>query len=592
MTHLNYTIILITWQSWLFSAAVLVVCAVAAFMFCKINSKKFIHENNMLQQRIVEYKELLEYAKQNEQKAKEDVEVANRSKGFLLAKLSHEIRTPMNGVIGMASLLSETELSDEQKEYTDTIIKSSEKLMTSINDMLVADVITYTESGTARTQLEEKDYNLRNAIEDVLESFAGKAAQNEVELIYLMDNGVPEMLIGNEVRLKQILMNLVENALRFTMNGEIFISVQMLRLLEGNQVDLAFEVRDTGTGMPAKEIELLSKDISDINTSNEGNALSLIISKKLVTLMGGKLEIENKQGPASGTIIKFKQRVRTSLQPHRAPVKFNTAAKNKNILLVDDNYTSQTILKQQLEQWNLSPSVASSAKEAIDILNSNNHIDILITDMEMPRMNGIALAEAVKKINPKISIMLLNTTFDEQYKNHAGLFKSVLTKPVKHHLMYKNLARELTTIDVTEEIQSSSKPRLLSDTAEQFPLSILVAEDNKTNQDVALKVLKKLGYEAALAENGEEALEMVSEGQYDIIFMDVQMPVKDGLEATRMIRLCLNTQPVIIAMTANAIDGDRQKCLNAGMDDYMSKPFKIEELTRMIEKWARQIKVK
>ncbi len=591
MNILNGTFIIITWQAWLFSIAVIIVCAVVAFVVNKVRAKKFAHENNILQQRFVECKELLDYSKQNEQKAKEDVEVSNRSKGFLLAKLSHEIRTPMNGVIGMASLLSETELNNEQREYIETIIKSSEKLMTSINDMLVTDVISFTESGAARIQLEDKDYNLRNTVEDVLESFAGKAAQNDVELIYLMDNGVPEMLVGNEVRLRQILMNLVENALRFIMSGEIFISVQMLRLLEGNQIDLAFEVRDTGAGMPANEIELLSKDINDINTTNEGNALSLIIAKKLIALMGGRLEVESKEGSSSGTVIKFKKRARTSLQPHRALSKFNNAIKNKNILLVDDNHTSQNILKQQLEQWNLSPVIASSAKEAIDIVNRDNHFDLLITDMEMPRMNGISLAESIKKINPKIAIILLNTTFEEQYKNHPGLFKSVLTKPVKHHLLYKNLARELTAVDVTEESQSS-KLKVLSDVGKQFPLNILVAEDNKTNQDVALKVLKKLGYDAALAQNGEEALEMVSEGQYDIIFMDVQMPVKDGLEATRMIRLCLSTQPVIIAMTANAIEGDRQKCLNAGMDDYMSKPFKIEELTRMIEKWARQIKVK
>ena len=594
MSYLNCSAIYldaIVLQTWLVSIVVLVVCATGAFIFSKMKAKKFIHENNILQQRIVEYKELLDYSKQNEQKAKDDVDVSNRSKGFLLAKLSHEIRTPMNGVIGMASLLSETELNDEQREFTDTITKSSEKLMTSINDMLVTDIINYTESGTARTQLEEKDYGLRNTIEGVLESFAGKAAQNEVELIYFIDNAVPEMLVGNEVRLRQILMNLVENALRFTIKGEIFITVSMLRLLEGNQLDLEFEVRDTGSGMPADEIELLSKDITDINTANEGHALALIISKKLAGLMGGKLEVETKNGTNSGTVIRFKKRTRKSLQPHRSTAQFNSIAKNKNILLVDDNYTSQTILKQQLEQWNLLPSVASSAKEAIEIINSDNHFDMVITDMEMPHMNGIQLAEAIKKINPKISLMLLNNFFDEEYKNHPGLFKSVLTKPVIHHLLYKNLSRELSTVVITEESQSS-KPKALSDVGKQFPLKILLAEDNKTNQDVALKILKKLGYEAALAQNGEEALDMVSEGQYDIIFMDVQMPVKDGLEATRMIRLCLNTQPVIIAMTANAIEGDRQKCLNAGMDDYMSKPFKIEELTRMIEKWASQTKVK
>lgn len=594
MTNLNYAITnldVIIWQTWLFSIATGIVAAAITFLVYKKRTNMFMHQNNAMQQRITECGELLNYSKESERKAKEDVDAASRSKGLLLAKLSHEIRTPMNGVIGMASLLSETELTDEQKEYTELIIQSSEKLMTTINDMLVTDVINYTESETGRTELEEKDYDLRSNIENVLESFTGKAAQTGVELNYSIENDTPELLVGDEVRIRQILMNLVENAMRFTTNGEILIAVRMARILEGNQADLYFEVRDTGAGMPAHEIELLSKNLADINTKNEGNALALIISQKLVGLMGGKLEVETKQGSGSGTVIKFKIRTRVSLQPQRAIVKFDQVSKNKNILLVDDNYTSRNILKQQLGQWNLTPSLASSAKEAIEAIRKNPRYDLVITDMEMPNTDGIELAEAIKNINPKISFILLNTTFNEQYKEHPGLFKCVLTKPVQQHLLYKYLSHELSRVDVIAESQST-KPRTLSDLGKQYPLRILVAEDNKTNQDVALKVLSKLGYQAALAQNGEEALEMVGEGLYDIIFMDIQMPVKDGLEATRMMRLCLNTQPVIIAMTANAIQGDRQKCLNAGMDDYISKPFRIEELSKMIEKWATQIKVK
>jgi CheY-like chemotaxis protein len=210
--------------------------------------------------------------------------------------------------------------------------------------------------------------------------------------------------------------------------------------------------------------------------------------------------------------------------------------------------------------------------------------------MEMPGINGIELAESIKKINPKISLILLNAIGDERYKDYPGLFKAIITKPVKQHLLHKYVSHELNKSDMSAE-QQSGKPKLAADLAKYYPLRILVAEYNKTNQTVSLKVLSKLGYEAALAENGEEALEMVSEEKYDLIFMDIQMPLKDGLEATRMIRLCLNTQPVIIAMTANAIQGDRQKCINAGMDDYISKPFKIEELTKMIEKWATQLKL-
>ncbi|MBV9960966.1 MAG: response regulator [Parafilimonas sp.] len=553
--------------------------------------KKARHAISALQLRTVECQELLDHSKENEAKAKEETQILSRSKSLLLAKLSHEIRTPMNGVIGMASLLSETELTGEQREYIEVIIKSSENLMTTINDMLIADVINYSESGNMNTSLENKDFDLLNTIESVLESFAVKAAKTNIELVCLIDKDVPELIVGDEARLRQILMNLVENALRFTHKGEVLIAVRLIRALEGNQADIGFEVRDKGTGIPASELELLSKDIAVINTKDNNEALSLALAKKLIGLMGGELEIETKEDSEVGTVVKFKLRTRISLQPQRNIKKFDASAKNKKILLIDDNFTSGSILMKQLGQWNLAPLVVASPKEAIDIINKNPHFDLVITDMEMPQMNGVELAQAIRDINPKINLMLLNTIGNEQYKEHQGLFKCVLTKPVKQHLLYKNISHMITKVELRTE-NHTEQPKALADLGKQYPLRILVAEDNKTNQQVALKILSKLGYEAALAENGEEALEMVSEGQYDIIFMDVQMPVKDGLEATRMIRLCLNTQPVIIAMTANAISGDRQICLNAGMDDYISKPFKIDELTKMIEKWATHLKIK
>ncbi len=578
------------WQTWWFTAAAAIITGGVTFFIFKKKMNAILNENGVLQQRVVESAELLNYSKENESKAKEETELSIRSKSLLLAKLSHEIRTPMNGVIGMASLLSETELTAEQREYTEVIIQSSENLMTTINDMLITDVM-HAENGSGGTELEDRDFDLRNTVEGVLDAFAEKMTRANLELVYVMDKDVPEMIVGDEVRLRQILMNLIENALRFTTEGEILIAVRMFRILEGNQADIGFEVRDTGVGMPAEEVEVLSKDIAEINTKHDGNALSLAISKKLIKLMGGKLELETKEGTKSGTIIKFKIRLRVSLQPQRSANKFDDALRRKNILLIDDNFTGRNILKRQLEQWGLLPIVAASGKEALEIINKNSRFDLIITDMEMPRMNGIELAEAIKQINPKVSMLLLNLFGDERYKNHPDLFKAVITKPVKQHLLHKYILHELNKSEISAE-QQPNKPKLIAELAKNYPLNILVAEDNKTNQEVALKVLSKLGYKAALAQNGEEALEMVSDEKYDLIFMDIQMPVKDGLEATRMMRLCLNTQPVIIAMTANAIQGDRQKCINAGMDDYMSKPFKIEELTKMIEKWATQLKVK
>ncbi len=590
INQIYFSAILMIWQMWWFSPFVALVVAGIVFLLTRRKLNTALNTNGILQQRVVEYKELLNYAKENEQKAIEEAEAAANFKSLLLAKLSHEIRTPMNGVIGMASLLGETELTAEQREYAEVIIESSESLMTTINDMLVTDVLQYAATEEKRMELEDKDFDLRNTLENVLDSFAEKAVRTNLELIYSMDKDVPEMVVGDELRLRQILMNLIENSLRFTTKGEILIAAHLVRMLDGNQAEISFEVRDTGIGMPDDEIELLSKDINEISTKNDSNVLSLAICKKLIALMGGKLELEPKQGNRSGTVIKFKICIRVSLQPQRPLNKFGEDLRRKNILLVDDNFTSRNILKKQLEQWNLLPIVTSSAKEALEVINKNSRFDLVITDLEMPQMNGIELSEAIKKINPNISILLLNLSGDERYKQHTNLFKATLTKPVKQHLLYKYISHELSKKETTE--QQSEKPKLTTDFANNYPLRILVAEDNETNQKVALKALNKLGYEVTIAQNGEEALELVSDGKYDLIFMDVQMPLKDGLETTRMIRLCLNTQPVIIAMTANAIQGDKQKCISAGMDDYISKPFKMEELTKMIEKWAIQLKVK
>lgn len=576
-------------ETWWFSASLVIITITVAIAVSKSKINKLKNSNGTLQQRVVECTEVLNYSKLNEEKAKEEVKLANKSKSLLLAKLSHEIRTPMNGVIGMASLLSETDLTLEQKEYADVIIQSSENLMTTINDMLVADVIGYSKMDVTEIELEYKDFDLRNMVEGVLESFAEKAAQYNVELIYEIDKDVPELIVSDEARLRQVLLNLVENAMRFTQKGEIFIAIKFLKSIDGNQMQLGFEIKDTGSSIPAKEIELIRKDIAEIDTKDEGNALALVISKKLVSLMEGKLDVESQTCGDHGNTIRFTIVTRSSLLPFRSNSKFDALLKGKKILLVDDNATIRSVLKKQFEQWYLLPTVAGSGKEALDILNKHQHFDLIITDLEMPDMDGIELASSIKKHNNSTSIILLNTTGDEQYNSKASYFNVILNKPLKQHLLYKYLAQELNKTNIVYEHQET-KPKLNADLAKHCPLQILIVEDNKTNQQVAIKVLNKLGYQPELAGSGEEALEMVNDGKYDLIFMDVQMPGKDGMETTRMIRLCLNTQPVIVAMTANAIQGDKQKCLQAGMDDYISKPFKIEELTKVIEKWATQIR--
>jgi CheY-like chemotaxis protein len=301
--------------------------------------------------------------------------------------------------------------------------------------------------------------------------------------------------------------------------------------------------------------------------------------------MGGYLKIESKVG--AGTLFKFTIVTRVSLQPLRTTS--NAVIEQKKILVVDNNCTSQTIFKKLFEQWKLKITLANNSIDALKILSSS-HFDLMIVNMEMQDMNAIELMKAVQFENINIPAILLTGKNDVRFKQYPNLFKSALTKPVKHSLLYKAIADEFTITQSKSTILKNLTDKISTDFAKRYPLRILIAEDNITNAQIASMFLKKMGYKTDIAKNGQEALEIVSDTNYDLIFMDVQMPVMDGLEATRMIRLCLNEQPVIIAMTANAMQGDRQECLQAGMDDYISKPIKIEEMNKMLEQWAIKIK--
>jgi len=491
----------------------------------------------------------------------------------------------------MVSLLAETPLSAEQFDYAESIKSSSEKLMTTINDMLTSDIMDFSENGNGRVELENKDFDLRFAIEEVLEVFAKKAANEGLELLYKLDENVPQQVVGDDLRLRQILMNLVENAVKFTFKGEVLIAVHVLRTFEGNQVELGFEVRDTGVGIPTNKLESLVANISNKNVlvnKQEGNGIGLSISGRLVSLMGGKLKIESSEGV--GTSVRFSINARASLQPLRNNINHDASFVGKKVLIVDDNINCLSILRYQLKQWNLSASIAISGAEALNELLSCE-FDMVIIDKNMQRMNGLQLAQIIHERKPQLPLVLLKPNDDELSKEYVDVFAASLKKPIRYNQLYKCLAskfKELEKASATTII----KPKLQEDFSKHYPLRILVTEDDKINQKIALKVLNKLGYKPDLAANGKEALEMVGDGDYDVILMDVQMPVMDGLEATRMMRLCLNTQPVIIAMTANAMQGDRQECLKAGMDDYISKPIKFEDLLSILEKWAIQVNEK
>ena len=552
-----------------FLVAVGLCMIVIAYRFYLTRLHSLEARNLTLQQKVDELFDQLDGVILKEQRTNRDAEQAKQFKQQLLSTLSHEIRTPMNGVMGMATLLEETSLDKEQREYTETIRRSGESLLTTVNQILVDGMLNFSKSGNVEN-LEYKDFDLRNCLEEVLDMFADKAGKTGLDLLYDIDKNVPEQIIGDSRRVRQILINLVENAVRVTTKGEIFVGVNVLRTLEDNKVELGFEVRDTGPGLPADKLEKIFKGIpgqaAPKGAEQEVTGLGLVICKKLVEMMGGWIDVQSE--PGKGSSFTFCIGVNISRKVRRNFSQYNMAIlEGKQVLIVDDNATSLSILMKQMEQWKILPVPARSGRQALEIISQH------------PDLDG----------KP---VILMTRPGDERYEQEPGLAVSVLTRPVKQYMLRDLLLNTFLGAQKTLTDQPNTMNKLSTGFSEEYPLRILVAEDNAVNQKIAMAILGKLGYQPDLAANGKEVLDMISHEQYDLILMDIQMPEMDGLEATRMIRLCLDIQPVIIAMTANAMQGDRDDCIQSGMDDYISKPVELDELISQLEKWSRIIKSK